>query len=97
MRIAKLKSVIAGLLLTAGLLCGCAGGSLLRPTPLIGRDRVVFRVLDNTESVTYYTRNVWYDGDNYRFNDVYGRDVTIPKNGDITIDVISAYDYYQTP
>ena len=97
MTIKKLKSMIAGLLLTAGVLGGCAGGSLLRPTPLIGRDRLVFRVVDNTENVTYYTRNVWYDGDNYRFHDVYGRDVTMSRNGDIAIDVISAYDYYQTP
>jgi hypothetical protein len=97
MPIKKLKSVLAGLLLTAGLLGGCAGGSLFRPTPLIGRDRLIFRVVNNAENVTYYTRNVWYDGENYRFHDVYGRDVTVLKSEDIAVDIISAYDYYQTP
>ncbi len=97
MPVEKLKALLAGLLLTASLLAGCAGGSLFRPTPLIGRDRLVFRIVDNAENITYYTRNVWYDGDNYRFHDVYGRDIYMPKNDDVVIDVISAYDYYQTP
>jgi len=97
MPVEKLKALLTGLLLTASLLGGCAGGSLFRPTPLIGRDRLVFRIVDNAENVTYYTRNVWYDGDNYRFHDVYGRDIMVPKNEDIVVDVISAYDYYQTP
>ena len=97
MPVEKLKALLAGLLLTASLLGGCAGGSLFRPTPLIGRDRLVFRIVDNTENVTYYTRNVWYDGDNYRFHDVYGRDIYMPKSDDVAIDIISAYEYYQTP
>jgi len=97
MPVEKLKFLLAGLLLTVCLLGGCAGGSLFRPTPLIGRDRLVFRIVDNAENVTYYTCNVWYDGDNYRFHDVCGRDVTMPKSENIVIDLISAYDYYQTP
>lgn len=97
MLIEKFKVFFAGILLTACLLGGCAGGSLFRPTPLIGRDRLVFRIVDNAENVTYYTRNVWYDGDNYRFHDVYGRDITMSKNDNVVIDIISAYEYYQTP
>jgi len=97
MKVEKLKVSLAGLLLAVTLVGGCAGGSLFRPTPLIGRDRLVLRVVDNAESLTYYTRKVWYDGDNYRFHDVYGRDVTMPKSEDIVIDVIGAYDYYKTP
>ena len=97
MKVEKLKVSLAGLLFAVTLIGGCAGGSLLRPTPLIGRDRLVFRVVDNAENVAYYTRKLWYDGDNYRFHDVYGRDVTMPKGEDIVIDVIGAYDYYQTP
>ena len=76
---------------------GCAGGSLFRPSPLIGKDRLVFRIMNNADSVIYYTRNVWFDGDNYRFRDVYGRDMAVPKTDKIVVDLISPYDYYQTP
>ncbi len=76
---------------------GCAGGSLLNPTPMIGRDRLVYRLVDQAAGSTYYTRNVWYDGDNYRFHDVYGREITILKSDQVTIDIIGAAAYYQTP
>ena len=75
----------AGLILAAMLFFGCAGGSLLNPRPLIGRDRLVFRVVDMSAKLTYYTRNLWFDGDNYRFHD------------SVAVDLISAYDYYKTP
>ncbi len=76
---------------------GCAGGSLLSPTPMIGRDRLVYRVVDQAASTSYYTRNVWYDGENYRFHDVYGRDISILKNDQVAIEIIGAPEYYQTP
>ncbi|OGG02762.1 MAG: hypothetical protein A3F83_14710 [Candidatus Glassbacteria bacterium RIFCSPLOWO2_12_FULL_58_11] len=87
----------AGLILAATLFFGCAGGSLLNPRPLIGRDRLVFRVVDMSAKLTYYTRNLWFDGDNYRFHDVYGRDVSIVRTDSVAVDLISAYDYYKTP
>jgi len=87
----------AGLILAAALFFGCAGGSLLSPRPLIGRDRLVFRVVDMSAKLTYYTRNLWFDGDNYRFHDVYGRDVSIVRTDSVAVDLISAYDYYKTP
>jgi len=82
------------ILVSVSLSSGCAGGSLLRPTPLIGKDRLVFRIVDNSEGVTYYTRNVWYDGENYRFRDVSGREISIVKSDNISVDVISSIDYY---
>ena len=89
------KTLCAALLIF--LLGGCAGGSLLNPRPMNGRDRLVFRVVDNRTSTTYYTRNVWYDGDNYRFHDVYGRDISVTKNDSVAVDIISAAEYYETP
>jgi hypothetical protein len=89
------KAIFAALLLLS--LGSCAGGSLLNPTPMIGRDRLVYRVMDQAASATYYTRNVWYDGDNYRFHDVYGRDISILKSTQVAIDIIGAAEYYQTP
>lgn len=98
----NLVATLAIRVLSAALLIvaigGCAGGSLLSPTPMIGRDRLVYRVVDQGASTTtYYTRNVWYDGDNYRFHDVYGRDVSILKSDQVTINIIGAPDYYKTP
>ena len=77
-------------------LLGCAGGSLLNPRPLIGKDRLVFQVTDQGQGITYYTRNLWYDGDNFRFLDLYGRELALPKSNELQIDVISLYDYYET-
>jgi len=76
---------------------GCAGGSLFRPKPVIGKDRLVIRIVNNADSVIYYTRNIWFDGDNYRFRDVYGRDMAVPKTDKVVVDLISPYDYYKTP
>jgi len=73
----------------------CAGGSLLNPQPLIGRDRLVFQVTEQGGTV-YYTRNIWFNGENYRFRDVYGRDKTLPREN-TQIQLISQYDYYKTP
>ncbi len=89
------KTICAALLIF--LLGGCAGGSLFSPTPMIGRDRLVYRVTDQAVSATYYTRNVWYDGDNYRFHDVYGRDISILTSDQVGIEIISSVEYYQTP
>jgi hypothetical protein len=91
------RAAIAGLLLAASLFSACAGGSLFRPTPLIGRDRLVYRIVDQKSTTSYYTRNVWFDGDNYRFHDVYGRDVSIPKSDNVQVNIISIIDYYKTP
>ena len=88
---------LAGLVLAASLFFGCAGGSLLNPRPLIGRDRLVFRIVDKGAKLTYFTRNLWFDGDNFRFHDVYGREVSIVRNDSLAVDVISIYDYYKTP
>ena len=85
------------LCLAGVLFSGCAGGSLFNPRPLIGRDRLVFQVTDQQEAVTYYTRNIWFDGDNFRFQDVYGRDISLPKTDNLQVDLISMYDYYKTP
>jgi len=70
---------------------------IFNPRPLIGRDRLVFQVTDQQEGVTYYTRNIWFDGDNFRFQDVYGRDIALPKTDNLQVDLISMYDYYKTP
>ena len=91
------RCAVVCLCLGAFLLSGCAGGSLFNPQPLIGKDRLVFQVVDQAEGVTYYTRNIWFDGDNFRFRDVYGRDKTLPKAATLQIDLISIYDYYETP
>lgn len=91
-----IKVLSAALLIAA--IGGCAGGSLLNPTPMIGRDRLVYRVVDHgATTTTYYTRNVWYDGDNYRFHDVYGRDISILKSDQVVIDILGAPEYYKTP
>ena len=89
------KTMCAALLIF--LLGGCAGGSLFKPTPMNGRDRLVFRVVDQGTNTTYYTRNVWYDGDNYRFHDVYGRDISVTKSDSVAVDIIGAAEYYETP
>jgi hypothetical protein len=89
------KGLAAVLLIV--MLGGCAGGSLLSPRPMNGRDRLVFRVVDAGTNTTYYTRNVWYDGDNYRFHDNYGRDISVAKSDQVTLDIISAAEYYETP
>ena len=89
------KTLSAVLLIV--LLGGCAGGSLLNPTPMNGRDRLVFRVVDQANNTTYYTRNVWYDGDNYRFHDTYGRDISVAKSDQVAVDIIGAAEYYETP
>lgn len=87
----------AGLLLAVSFFSACAGGSLFRPTPLIGRDRLVYQIVDQKSTATYYTRNVWFDGENYRFHDVYGRDVSIPKSDQVQVVIISIIDYYKSP
>ena len=92
-----IQPLLAGLVLAASLFFACAGGSLLNPRPLIGRDRLVFRVVDKGAKLTYFTRNLWFDGDNFRFHDVYGRDVSIVRNDSVAVDLISAYEYYKTP
>jgi len=89
------KTISAALLIAV--LEGCAGGSLLKPTPMNGRDRLVFRVVDQTSNTTYYTRNVWYDGENYRFHDVYGREISVAKSEQVAVDIIGAAEYYETP
>ena len=90
-----IKSMAAVLLIV--LLSGCAGGSLLNPRPMNGRDRLVFRLVDQATSTTYYTRNVWYDGDNYRFHDVYGREISVLKSDQVAVDIIGESEYYETP
>jgi hypothetical protein len=89
------KAISAALLILS--LGSCAGGSLMNPTPMIGRDRLVYRILDQAVNTTYYTRNVWYDGDNYRFHDVYGREISILKSDQVAIEIIGAAEYYETP
>lgn len=89
------KTLSAAMLIAA--LGGCAGGSLLSPRPMIGRDRLVFRLVDQESGNTFYTRNVWFDGGTYRFHDVYGRDVSIIRSDQVTVDIISAAEYYETP
>lgn len=88
---------VLALAVLAPLLLSCAGGSLLRPRPLIGKDRLVYRIEDQRKPDTYYTRNVWFDGDNYRFRDVYGRDMSLPRSDSVVVDLIGPYEYYQTP
>ena len=88
--------LVAGALLILSL-AGCAGGSLMSPQPMNGRDRLVFRIVDQTAGITYYTRNMWFDGDSYVFHDVYGRDVVISKSDQVAVDIIGAAAYYQTP
>jgi hypothetical protein len=57
----------------------------------------VFRIVDQDTNTTYYTRNVWYDGDNFRFHDVYGRDIAVMKSDQVAVDIIGAAEYYETP
>ncbi|HLA41745.1 MAG TPA: hypothetical protein VJ417_17205 [Candidatus Glassbacteria bacterium] len=93
----RVRVALAAFFLGVSIFSACAGGSLLRPTPLIGRDRLVYRIVDQASTTTYYTRNVWFDGDNYRFHDVYGRDVSITKTDQVQVDIISMIEYYKTP
>jgi len=78
-------------------LAGCAGGSLFGPRPLVGRDRLVYQVQDQRKNAIYCTRNVWFDGDNYRFHDVYGRDMAVPRSDSVLVDLIGPDEYYKTP
>ncbi len=89
---------LAILLLLAVLpsLLACAGGSLMHPTPLVGRDRLVFRVIDSQAGVTYYTRSLWFDGDNYRFRDVLRREIRLPKTEQVAVEVITPEEYFQS-
>jgi hypothetical protein len=84
-------------LMTLLCLAGCAGGSLFGPRPLVGRDRLVYQVQDQRKNATYFTRNVWFDGDNYRFHDVYGRDMSVPRSDSVLVDLIGPDEYYKTP
>ncbi len=94
---ARLIKLLGALLLLLLGLSGCAGGSLLHPQPLVGRDRLVYLVQDQRKNATYYTRNVWFDGDNYRFHDVYGRDMSVPRTDSVLVDLIGPEQYYKTP
>ncbi|HUU26781.1 MAG TPA: hypothetical protein VM123_03130 [archaeon] len=88
-------SFLLALLISIFLFSGCAGGSLLHPRPLIGKDRLVFRIDDTGQGATYYTRNLWFDGDNYRFRDSYGIERLIARSDDIKVNLISTYEYYE--
>jgi anthranilate/para-aminobenzoate synthase component II len=91
------RCTIICICLAGTLLSGCAGGSLFNPKPLIGKDRLVFQVNDQAAGTTYFTRNIWFDGDVFRFHDLNGRDFALPKSDTLQMDVISIYDYYERP
>ncbi|MCE5271552.1 hypothetical protein LLH00_09750 [bacterium] len=93
----RVTKMLGAVLLALLSLCGCAGGSLFSPRPLVGRDRLVYQVQDHRKNATYYTRNVWFDGDNYRFHDVYGRDMSVPRSDSVLVDLIGPDEYYKTP
>ncbi|MEA2064420.1 MAG: hypothetical protein U9P14_12020 [Gemmatimonadota bacterium] len=75
---------------------GCAGGSLLHPHPMVRKDKLVFRVSDQTTQTVYYTRNVWFDGENYRLHDFYGRDIEIRRAETVSVDAISEKEYFES-
>ena len=95
-RVALLVALLAAAVLAVA---GCAGGKLLSPQPLVGKDRLVYQVQDLrvNYNYTYFTRNVWFDGDNYRFHDVYGRDMSVPRGDSVKVSIIGPYEYYQKP
>ena len=64
--------------------------------PLIGKDRLVYRVQNLPVNETYFTRNVWFDGDNYRFHDVNGRDLSLPRSDSVLVELIGPEEYYRS-